>query len=617
MAKPGNASSYVQFLEEFCKEHKGTYTDADRLPIRIENLTLSITEVEGESLDLALQYLETKKCPTRLAHAIAHAVAVKMVKSDLSHIHSESSEDEIQRLDANSFGRELFNKVDEMCNQWLTHGIPELPTPSVHHSISVHTIKNTRRKMEDRHVIIDDLNSLFKLKGHPPQSYYAVFDGHGGTDAAAYAAAHVHLNIIQHPAFPEDMEKAMKEGYIATDEGFVARSNREKLNSGSTGVSVLMRGNKLHTAWLGDSQALLVRDGTPIQLMKPHKPEREDERKRIEGLGGCVIWFGAWRVNGALSVSRAIGDADHKPYVSGEPDVSTVQLDGTEDYIILACDGMWDTIPYNDLVNLIYEHFDTNKGTRDNIAEALVKEAKTRGSSDNISVIVVFLRDTVGTPKVEYVDDEIDEEESGNNGKKKNDINDKKPSDDRGKDNKKDIPLQVNFGGPGSHSSGGTTDSKDMSKNGKQSNLQQKKEMFGISHSKCSVSSPISSTTSSLSSSTGASSVSRKINPGDIKQPRGSKSLKSPPGHLAPSTTGHKVSSSSLSSSSPRVLHSDQQAVSTAGRMESKKLSKTGKTSSLLPNKKIGLNPAGTLPPNCSPRTVSVNLPPGKHPSIS
>jgi len=35
----------------------------------------------------------------------------------------------------------------------------------------------------------------------------------------------------------------------------------------------------------------------------------QDEKKRIEALGGCVVWYGAWRVNGSLSVSRAIGTA--------------------------------------------------------------------------------------------------------------------------------------------------------------------------------------------------------------------------------------------------------------------------------------------------------------------
>ena len=44
-----------------------------------------------------------------------------------------------------------------------------------------------------------------------------------------------------------------------------------------------------------------------FQIMNPHKPEREDEKQRIEEMGGCVVWFGAWRVNGTLSVSRAIG----------------------------------------------------------------------------------------------------------------------------------------------------------------------------------------------------------------------------------------------------------------------------------------------------------------------
>ena len=42
------------------------------------------------------------------------------------------------------------------------------------------------------------------------------------------------------------------------------------------------------------------------------------------------MYFGAWRVNGSLSVSRAIGDAEHKPYISGEPDVEEFILEGNK-----------------------------------------------------------------------------------------------------------------------------------------------------------------------------------------------------------------------------------------------------------------------------------------------
>jgi len=70
---------------------------------------------------------------------------------------------------------------------------------------------------------------------------------------------------------------------------------------------LLIESNILHIAWLGDSQAILVSEGRVVEIMKPHKPESEEEKQRIEALGGSVVWHGTWRVNGTLAVSRAIG----------------------------------------------------------------------------------------------------------------------------------------------------------------------------------------------------------------------------------------------------------------------------------------------------------------------
>ena len=52
----------------------------------------------------------------------------------------------------------------------------------------------------------------------------------------------------------------------------------------------------------------MCKGGQFVELMDPHKPQREDEKKRIEESGGVIVWYGAWRVNGVLSVARAIGD---------------------------------------------------------------------------------------------------------------------------------------------------------------------------------------------------------------------------------------------------------------------------------------------------------------------
>lgn len=89
---------------------------------------------------------------------------------------------------------------------------------------------------------------------------------------------------------------------------------------------------------------MLHRTSGPVKIMEPHKPHTESEKKRIEDAGGVVVWYGAWRVNGVLSVARAIGDKKLKEWVIGDPDVAEFDLDGTEEYLILACDGLWDVM---------------------------------------------------------------------------------------------------------------------------------------------------------------------------------------------------------------------------------------------------------------------------------
>ena len=118
----------------------------------------------------------------------------------------------------------------------------------------------------------------------------------------------------------------------------------------------------------------------------------QDEQKRIEDAGGVVIWMGAWRVNGNLSVSRAIGDAKDKPLVIGEADVATFDLDGSEEYLVVACDGIWDVVNEEEAAKCVSQHLANEGGTKTTVAEALVKFAKSEGSGDNMTAIVVYFK---------------------------------------------------------------------------------------------------------------------------------------------------------------------------------------------------------------------------------
>ena len=75
----------------------------------------------------------------------------------------------------------------------------------------------------------------------------------------------------------------------------------------------------------------------------------------LEKLGGSVVNLGGClRVQGVLAVSRAIGDSNFIPYISSDPDITTVEMDGTEDFIIAACDGLWDTVTPDEAIKCVF-----------------------------------------------------------------------------------------------------------------------------------------------------------------------------------------------------------------------------------------------------------------------
>lgn len=89
----------------------------------------------------------------------------------------------------------------------------------------------------------------------------------------------------------------------------------------------------------------------------------QSEQKRIEYCGGCVLVIGGChRVNGRLAVSRAIGDNGLKDVVTGVPDVVKVPLTGKEDFLLMACDGLWDFVEEDDLAITVYEKLVLNEG---------------------------------------------------------------------------------------------------------------------------------------------------------------------------------------------------------------------------------------------------------------
>ncbi|KAN0111366.1 protein serine/threonine phosphatase 2C [Russula decolorans] len=141
----------------------------------------------------------------------------------------------------------------------------------------------------------------------------------------------------------------------------------------------------LYIANAGDARGVLCRKGRALRLTYDHKGTDKQEAKRIMDSGGFVM---SGRVNGVLAVTRSLGDSSMKEFVVGAPYTTETDLTEDDEVLILACDGIWDVLDDETACQLIR----TIPNPQD-AAKKLVYEATQRYTNDNITVMVIRLKD--------------------------------------------------------------------------------------------------------------------------------------------------------------------------------------------------------------------------------
>ncbi|KAG1327542.1 putative protein phosphatase 2C 11 [Cocos nucifera] len=266
------------------------------------------------------------------------------------------------------------------------------------------SMQGWRANMEDAHAALPDLDDC--------TSFFGVYDGHGGKVVAKFCAKYLHTQVVKNEAYAAgDIGTSVQKAFFRMDE--MMRGQRgwrelavlgDKINkftgmiegliwsprggdlndqaddwafeegphsdfsgptSGSTACVAIIRNNQLVVANAGDSRCVISRKGQAYNLSRDHKPELEAERERIIKAGGFIH---VGRVNGSLNLARAIGDMEfkqnkflpaEKQIVTANPDINIVELCDDDDFIVLACDGIWDCMSSQQLVDFIHEHINT------------------------------------------------------------------------------------------------------------------------------------------------------------------------------------------------------------------------------------------------------------------
>eukprot|EP00760_Papus_ankaliazontas_P026141 PhM_4_TR3009/c1_g4_i1/m.37810 len=266
--------------------------------------------------------------------------------------------------------------------------------------VGVCSKQGARKTMEDQHVTA-------KSEKETPVHFFAVYDGHGGTKCAEFLRDNLHGIVLDHPKLVQDPELALRESVAAVEEQFTAFSRESKDCSGSTAaVALIVNDETLVTANVGDSEIVLCRDGAPLVLSTRHVPNNSSEEARVIAAGGRMYRHrvGHPKFNPefvSLGVSRAIGDIGFKldeftdgkqSGVIADADTRCLPLHPTDAFLIMACDGLWDVMNYEDVVRMCAAMLKNGTSTQE-ITDALVAEALKRGSTDNVTCL--FLQLTV------------------------------------------------------------------------------------------------------------------------------------------------------------------------------------------------------------------------------
>lgn len=259
------------------------------------------------------------------------------------------------------------------------------------------SMQGWRINMEDAHT------HILSMKEDKEAAFFAVFDGHGGSSVATYCGEHLHKDIFDSENYRNGKYvEAIQKGFLACDENMMFDDNVKDETAGAAAVSVLIKDKKIYCGNCGDSRAIASVAGTAQELSFDHKPCNESESRRIVAAGG---WVEFNRVNGNLALSRALGDFAFKrnskkppeeQIVTAYPDVIIKDMLPEHEFIVLACDGIWDVMRNQEVIDFVRQRI-ASKLTPEQICEELLDHCLAPDCQmgglgcDNMTVILVCI----------------------------------------------------------------------------------------------------------------------------------------------------------------------------------------------------------------------------------
>ncbi|CAK9194927.1 unnamed protein product [Sphagnum troendelagicum] len=261
--------------------------------------------------------------------------------------------------------------------------------------------------------------------GNPSHHFFGVFDGHGefGAHCSQFAKKHLCENLLRSSHFPSDMLQAYNSSFVSTNMQ-LHQFNIDDSMSGTTAVTVLVRGRTLYVANVGDSRAVIAewkgKNLVAVDLSSDQTPFRTDECARVKSCGARVLTLDQleglkdphiqcwgreddddgdpprlWVANGmypGTAFTRSIGDSTAEQIgVIAVPEVLVMELTAKHPFFVLASDGVFEFLSSQAVVDMVAKSSDPKDACAAIVAESYRLWLQYETRTDDITIIVVHI----------------------------------------------------------------------------------------------------------------------------------------------------------------------------------------------------------------------------------
>ncbi|XP_073012371.1 putative protein phosphatase 2C-like protein 44 [Typha latifolia] len=190
---------------------------------------------------------------------------------------------------------------------------------------------------------------------------FGAFDQQLGCGITKYLQSHLFGKNLGEDKIRRKVKETMRKAYISTRAKIQKEEEANEIGGSTT--ALVMNGKKFVVAQLGGYRAVVCKDGMAFEIGQKY-------RKRT--------------ISGLLQLKCASSIGGHKALQSSQLVVTAQIVEADTNFIILASDGVWEVMKYQEAVDLVNHIEDAQKA-----AECLAEEALARMSKATISSIVI------------------------------------------------------------------------------------------------------------------------------------------------------------------------------------------------------------------------------------